>query len=246
MGNIHISGSGRVAADGSVYDEVRISGSGRISGTLRCGSIGISGSGHFEDDVVCDGATKMSGSGHFGGDLDSNSIRISGAGKFAHDVRCDRMSVSGAVNVGGNVDGNDITLSGAARVKGNVSAENIRISGVATIDGLLNAEHIEIRLGGINRINEIGCAKLEVGTDGINAARGFHFSLFGMHFGTGGCSTLDTNIIEGDELILCDTKAKVVRGKTVRIGPGCEIERVEYTDWLEVDGASEVGQQIRL
>ena len=245
MGNIHISGSGRVAADGSEYDEVRISGSGRISGTLHCKSIGVSGSGRFEDAVVCEGDTRMSGSGHFDGDLDSNTVHVSGAGKFARSVRCNQMRVSGAVKVGGNVDGGDITLSGAANIDGGVNAEHIRISGVSTIGGLLNAEHIEIRLGGLNQISEIGCSRLEVVPDGA-LTRGFHFSLFGKRFGTGGARTLETNIIEGDELLLCDTRAKVVRGKLVQIGPGCEIGRVEYTDRLEVDPTSEVAEQVRL
>ncbi|MNR67595.1 hypothetical protein D3C85_1916860 [compost metagenome] len=40
-------------------------------------------------------------------------------------------------------------------------------------------------------------------------------------------------VIEGDDIYLENTRAKVVRGNQVVIGPGCEIDLVEYKVLLE-------------
>jgi len=42
-----------------------------------------------------------------------------------------------------------------------------------------------------------------------------------------------------------ETQAKVVRGKYVRIGRGCEIDRVEYSEDLTIDGGT-VKEQTRV
>ena len=51
--------------------------------------------------------------------------------------------------------------------------------------------------------------------------------------------------IEGDQVELEYTQAKVVRGKYVRIGAGCEIDRVEYSGDLTVEGGV-VREQVRV
>lgn len=58
--------------------------------------------------------------------------------------------------------------------------------------------------------------------------------------------TLEVETIEGDEIDLEGTKAELVRGKTVVIGAGCEIERVEYSGALTVDKAAKVGEQVKV
>ena len=50
---------------------------------------------------------------------------------------------------------------------------------------------------------------------------------------------------EGDTVELELTKAEVVRGRFVRIGPGCEIARVEYTGDLTVEGGA-VQEQVKV
>jgi len=55
-----------------------------------------------------------------------------------------------------------------------------------------------------------------------------------------GTAELRANVIEGDEVHLEDTTAETVRGKTVEIGPGCQIGTVEYSDKLDVHPNAEV------
>jgi hypothetical protein len=51
--------------------------------------------------------------------------------------------------------------------------------------------------------------------------------------------------IEGDKVELEHTEAGVVRGNHVKIGPGCEIGRVEYRDKLEVHKGSTVKEKVQ-
>lgn len=241
MGNINISGSGKIAADGSVYEDVRISGSGKISGTLNCKSITVSGSAHVSGDVFCDGKVTVSGSGHFDGNTDCYEISASGAAHFDKNVKCRKMSISGSCHVDGSVDGGDIGVSGACRIDGDMSGETVKLSGAVKVGGLLNAENIEIRLNNSDsNVGEIGCTTLRV----IPQNNKGGFRIFGMSFG--GSANLNCKTIEGDDLLLCNTVADIVRGKIVRIGPGCDIKRVEYIDSIEFDGESRVGEQIKI
>jgi hypothetical protein len=56
-----------------------------------------------------------------------------------------------------------------------------------------------------------------------------------------GCVEADT--IEGDEIFLENTHARIVRGKKITIGEGCEIEMVEYSESLEVSPKARVKHQ---
>ncbi|MNG32826.1 hypothetical protein D3C84_1189280 [compost metagenome] len=51
---------------------------------------------------------------------------------------------------------------------------------------------------------------------------------------------LTSQTIEGDHIYLEYTTAEVVRGAHIKIGPGCEIGRIEYTEKLEQDKRSKV------
>ncbi|GBC75956.1 hypothetical protein HRbin07_00148 [bacterium HR07] len=66
---------------------------------------------------------------------------------------------------------------------------------------------------------------------------------FGWSYGSG---FLEADTIEGDEIFLENTKARVVRGKKVQIGEGCEIESVEYSESFEVAPGARVKEQRRV
>ena len=46
---------------------------------------------------------------------------------------------------------------------------------------------------------------------------------------------LTTDVIEGDDIYLEYTKAKIVRGKDIELGQGCEIGLIEYKDSYKQD-----------
>ncbi|MFN1862400.1 hypothetical protein ACK2FO_07110 [Clostridioides difficile] len=55
-------------------------------------------------------------------------------------------------------------------------------------------------------------------------------------------SKLFANIIEADEISLENSEVKVVRGKNIKIGKGCYVESLEYSESIEIDEDSIVGE----
>ena len=54
---------------------------------------------------------------------------------------------------------------------------------------------------------------------------------------------LTTNLIEGDEIYLQNTNAKIVRGINITIGEGCNIGLVEYSGEIIISSESIVREQ---
>ena len=109
-------------------------------------------------------------------------------------------------------------------VSGGVEAEAVRISGMAGIPGLLNAETVEIAADRGIRIGSIGGGSIRI-------YKPTQVSLLGLFRSS--CSCAQAGDIEGDDVDLEYTQADVVRGRRVRIGEGCSIGRVEYSESLD-------------
>lgn len=268
MANLNLSGSGHVTSDGSLYENVHISGAGKIDGDLRCMEIHASGSANVNGNVYCEGDAHCSGSGHFGGSFEckelhasgachiSKNLRctvahLSGASKVCGNMECETARCSGATEVRGDVTFRELTMSGVSKIRGNASGENVRISGITEIGGLLNAENIEIFIEASVmseaqvRIKEIGCTNLTV-TPRTNGFNSIFDSLFVKKGGVYRCALVCCEVIEGDEVKLFGTSAKIVRGRNVKIGEGCEIERVEYSGSIEIADSAVVKNQVRI
>lgn len=245
MAELKIAGSGSLTAGTEEYDYVGISGSGKISGNLFCKEMRISGSGKIENDVCCSGDIHISGSGKIFGNVKAASVHASGAASFEKNIDCGSLSVSGAGNVGGGINADNVKISGVLKAS-NVSAkEEAVISGVAQITGLLNAENVTISLQDSSTIDEIGCTNLLVKA---RSDKSFNLNIFGISIasGSGKKGMLKANTIEGDNIDIENTFADTVRGARVKIGKGCRIERVEYSQSLEADESSEIKEKVRI
>jgi cytoskeletal protein CcmA (bactofilin family) len=220
-GNLIVSGSG--GASGGPFDKVVINGHGRVDGDLECVAF------------TCNGSSTVDGK------LKAQSVRISGSSELNGDVECDKMTVHGHVDFDGNVVSKEISLYGHASVKGNVAGDNVDVKGVVdikgdceaevfsikggfTIEGLLNAGIITIESYHNCRAKEIGGETIRVHKPRVSSLLSKVISLFHPS------EILSAESIEGDDVDLEYVKAKVVRGNKVRIGTGCEIERVEYKE----------------
>ena len=217
---ISISGSGKVNGD-IVVEEMKISGSGKVNGKCEAGQITVSGSGTFTDAVLAE------------------EFRISGSGKVGGEVRAKELKCSGSFQTTGGIASDYIKISGSLRTGGDVEADIFRATGGFEIHGLLSADKIEIHLGGRCRAKEIGGERIEV-TRGSSSLLAGLVRILGVG---GGVMGLETAVIEADEILLEDTHADVVRGKSVVIGPGCRIGLVEYVDELRVDSDAEVKER---
>lgn len=114
-----------------------------------------------------------------------------------------------------------------------VEAERFCASGAFRINGLLNAGEIILSRGGLYQAGDIGCTTLRVVQDA-------HVISLGRRK-----RALEAQSIEGDTLELLDTQAAVVRGRFVRVGAGCVIDRVEYSEDLTVEDGGIVKEPVR-
>jgi len=236
--NLKISGAG--SADGGRYNEVKISGAGDIKGDIECN--------YF----------KGSGASNVRGNVKAKIIELSGASDIKGNVECEEMRTSGASDVRGNVTTKKIKISGASDIKGNLYAEEVEISGASEvrldceaetfvakgafgIGGLLNAGNINVSLAGPCKAREIGGEHIEVKLGEIG---GFISKLI-KYVSSNECM-LKTEVIEGDNIYLEGTKAKIVRGNNITIGKDCEIELVEYKGELKVIENGRVQSQSKL
>ncbi|HEY5563619.1 MAG TPA: polymer-forming cytoskeletal protein [Clostridiaceae bacterium] len=242
---LKISGSG--SANGGLYSDVKISGSGTINGDTDClyfttsGSSKVIGnikakefkvSGHssVEGDLAFDNM-QISGGTNISGKLNGGNIKVSGSTTIGGNANINSVKVSGSINIGGNLKGEEVDVSGFINIKGDCEVERYISKGGFQIGGLLNAGEVDILVGGNCRAREIGGERITVK---VHPARNLINSIINKFFTSFG--KLSCESIEGDNIYLESTQAKIVRGKNITIGQECEIDMVEYTGELKIEG----------
>jgi cytoskeletal protein CcmA (bactofilin family) len=215
IGNLKINGQSSAA--GGKYNAVIINGEGRIEGDLDCINL------------------KINGKCSMNGNLKADSVNVNGEASIKGDLEARKAKIHGTADIDGNLSVDKAETYGIISVDGDCNAEIFKIGGTFTIEGLLNAGELEITLYGSSRASEIGGEKITVKRKGKYDLLG----LKSMIIGRGKGFTVET--IEGDDIYLEDTKAKVVRVNNIELGPGCEIELVEYKNEFKQDNNSSVG-----
>lgn len=200
--NLVINGAGK--ASGGKYKKVEINGSGKIEDHLDC------------IDFITNGKSEVNG------DVKTDRVEVNGFAAVNGHTETKRLKVSGKANMGGNISGDEVIIEGHVTAKGDCEAETFRLKGGFSLDGLLNAGNIDIQLYGNCRVKEIGGEIINV-REGHQDFRNF-IKMFFQSFAT----KLTTDTIEGDDIHLDYTTANVVRGNNITIGPGCDIDLVEY------------------
>ncbi|MEA1871093.1 MAG: polymer-forming cytoskeletal protein, partial [Candidatus Bipolaricaulota bacterium] len=217
---------------GGTYDRVSISGAGKITSDITAEELRISGAGKVQGRTEAEKIV-ASGSAVFAGDVIAEEMRVSGSARVDGRIEVKELKCSGTFKAAQSISSEYIKVSGDLRVGGDVEAEIFKTSGGFKIEGLLSADRIEVRLGGRCQAREIGGERIEV-TRGGWKEKGILLDGLIKLFTGGGTAGLQTTQIEGDEILLENTTADIVRGKTVEIGPGCNIETVEYSESLRV------------
>lgn len=235
--SMKISGAGSFS--GGAYSDVSISGSGSVNGDLDCISLRVSGSSRVNGNVKAE-SIKISGSTHIKGEVYADELKISGGTHVENNVTVKELKISGSTDIDGSVSAEEVRVSGSIKIKGDTNAEMFSSSGAFKIGGLLNAGVVDVTLYGESQVTEIGGEKINIRKEAHNKVFRFIQSLFPYS------PSLKVETIEGDDIYVEFTKAKVVRGSNVKIGPGCEIGLVEYKDSFEQDSQSEVKENRRL
>ncbi|MGE5495884.1 MAG: bactofilin [Burkholderiales bacterium] len=232
--DLKISGSG--TASGGAYNLVRINGSGRITGALDCVDFIINGSGEATDGVEC-GAVKINGAGRIGGDLKCGEAKVNGSGSFGSAVNCEELIVTGTADIKKSVNAQKVKVNGSVKIGGDCNSESFYSTGLFEVGGLLSADDIDIHLyWNRSRAKEIGGEKIRVslGTTGLGIVKALLPSYF---------PALEAEVIEGNDITLENTTAKVVRGDNVTIGSGCDIGLVEYKGYYKKQTGAKVAEE---
>lgn len=225
-----LSIAGSASAPGGIYKDARISGAGKITGDVDCVRLEVSGAATISGNVKAQSARIM-GAGKIEGNLESDEIKASGSLDVQGDVSTKELEVNGSTTVKGSITAESVEVRGALRAGGDCSAESFTSRGCFTIGGLLNAGRIEVFLHGNSQAKEIGGEAISV-KHGDDAFFGLHKILHALINHTDG---LTADSIEGDDVHLDGTRAKVVRGNNVTVGPGCKIDLVEYKGSFDQD-----------
>ncbi|MGN7761884.1 hypothetical protein [Paenibacillus sp. 22594] len=196
---------------------------------------------------------KVTGECTFNGDVDCRKFTLMGETEVNGSLVMESMKLTGECAVKGSIEGESmrgqgdikaasihvegIKFTGNLSVSGDCDAEDMHISGAFQVDGLLSAETLEISLFGPSRAAEVGGGSIKIKR-----------SLGGKLIRPGhpGSLRFTAGLIEGDHVELQGTTAGTVRGGSVIIGTGCEIETVEYRDFLDIHRNATVRNQVKL
>ena len=225
--NLIINGSG--SYPGGMYDKISIRGEGTIVNDVESLVYHVYGTSEARENVKT-GSVKIMGEADVRGDLAAAETLVMGTMMVGKNASLKKIKVFGLLEVGEKLSGDEATIKGSIAVKGDVEYENFDSSGGFTIRGLLTADKVKIALRfGQSSAEEIGGGKI------IVKRKKNSILPFGKEEGT-----LTAKVIEGDDIYLENTTAEVVRGNTVKIGPGCQIGLIEYTTELKNDASSTI------
>lgn len=212
--------AGNASAGGGRYRKVKITGEASIDGDIQCESFRCIGT------VQCSGsirteAFKITGTAAVSGTINAGSANIQGHIECTGDASMKELHIGGQLDVrGGSLSLEKAGVKGRLIVSGDCQAESLSLKGAFDIGGLLNAGTIDLRLYGESRGREIGGERILV-------RKGFRLDFLQSLFSIPASGRLIADIIEGDDIDLEYTSARIVRGKNVTIGPGCDIGLVE-------------------
>ena len=230
-------------ASGGHYNDAKIIGNGIIKGDMNCVTFKSIGDSTLEGNLKA-GTVKITGSIHVEGKTTADDIRVTGDLSIDGDFQAGHCHLRGGITTKSGIKADDLSLMGYVTVKKNCEAETFKADGQIKIDGLLNADDIDIKTYGTSRISEIGGDRIVVRKgSGSNLGKMIRFLFLPSDWGN---AMVTVNTIEGDDIRLCSTNAKVVRGKNVIIENGCDIDLVEYKGSLRVHRSSKVKEEKKI
>jgi cytoskeletal protein CcmA (bactofilin family) len=197
----------------------------------------LTGETIFEGDVDC---TKLSCTGELtvNGRLVTEEFKLTGGVNVRGHLDARSIGGRGELNVLTGIRGESIKFTGNIGVQGDCEAGSLTLSGGFQVEGLLSAETLDVSMYGPCTARELGGGKLRI-------KRSKAIMLTSM-VKSKSAAVLIVEVIEGDRVELEHTRASIVRGNRVLIGAGCEIDRVEYRDELDIHKSAIVKDKIKL
>lgn len=255
LSSLRFDGVGK--CKGGIFDNVNIAGTGKIEGSVKCSKFNSSGSAKVFGTTECN-EFFTSGLSKVEGNILASKVEVSGLLRCTGDINSVEIDTSGIINVEGSIKSDIIRGEGYLKANENIDCENINLSGIMECNGFLNCEEVNISLNGISNFNEVGASSINIKKGHGDYCKKFrmlekkhiNFEKVSSNLISLGLlsirkyieSKLFANIIEADEISLENSEVKVVRGKNVKIGKGCYVESLEYSEIIEIDEDSIVGE----
>ena len=213
--------------------------------SINLDGVGSSGGGKFED-------INISGVYSLKGDIICNKLDVSGVLKNSKNIQCEEFKVSGVLKSSESLKAQDINVSGVAtieknikshkisgegciKVKEDIESEKIDIEGNLACDGLINCEDFYLFTLGESRIGEIGATNIEI--YGEKKSKNIFKIFIPKKFKN---NRVYIKVIEGDNIKLSDCEVDIVRGKNIVIGENCKINKVEYSESIDINELSKI------
>lgn len=237
LNNIDISGMGKIA--GGEYNNVNISGMVKIWGDIKANNVEVSGKGESLANMEVN-SIDISGMFKVLGDVKSMELlNSSGSFKVLKSISANKINISGTLKCLEGVNFDFIELSGWFKCKKDCEGRKICGEGKIDVEGLLSADEIDIKLLGRSNVNEIGGENIK-----IKAGKESRLKIFIFNYKQK--NELVCNLIEGDNIEIENTTAKIVRGNNITIGRNCKVEKVEYSGELSIAEGSFIKEKISI
>ncbi|HEX7065248.1 MAG TPA: polymer-forming cytoskeletal protein [Bacillales bacterium] len=229
--DLSINGLGSAA--GGAFQRAEINGKGTIHGDIDCVHFESNGRGVVNGEIKAR-TVDINGSATLNGNIDAITIEMNGHARIYGNIAGKEIEIAGSTVIEGNLKARKVNLQGKVTVRRDCEAEAFESDGRIIIGDQLNAGHIDITLRGEARAKGIGGQTVKVRRR-MPGWMKWILIVFQPRLYTGR--------IEGDEIDLEHTKAEMVRGNNVRIGPGCEVGLVEYRGDIQEDKGAKVREK---
>lgn len=170
-----------------------------------------------------------------------------GSTRLKGDVSAYTFEVMGKCIVKSDLKVENIFVSSSLYIEKELQCENFECLGSIEAPSI-NAAHIYIYPRESSKVNELYASEviIKMAFRECLIIKKHHTTWRHMRRFKHENSFINIEIIEADKIYLENTKAKLVSGKNVDIGPRCNIETVEYIDNLSIDVSSKVGKSVKI
>ena len=229
---MNICGNGRIP--GGEYENISISGKGKLFGNVKCGEFRASGSVSGES-LECTENMKLSGFGSFSESVTAQNVRVSGSFSCGALTVKENLFCAGKLKINGNVNCKSLNVKGAASFLDSVTAECAEVSGAIKCESIVKADKLSIKADGKSYI---GCAEAEKVSILAKKIKSIfkRIPLLSRAFK----NFTVCSYVKATEVELEYVDCPLVTGRTVKIGRGCNIELVEYTESIEISDKANV------
>lgn len=223
-----ISGSSKIPS--GEYEGISASGSTRLFGLIKCTSFSTSGRLRGED-IECSEDFKSSGRVSLNS-INAKNIKASGTFLCSGDISASvKIRCTGKFKCNGAVEASFFQTTGSARIGKDIKAQKLESKGALDSDGAIIANEISV-CANLSAKSLIG-GKISVS---VNKTRKPFKKLRILR------NARIDSCIEGDEISVEYITCPKVTGRVVKIGDGCEIDTVEYSESIELSKRAKIGK----